>query len=190
MPFFLTPDGFGVYVDTRVEVDFDFRADGEIGISFAEGSNGERAEIYLFEGTPKEIMNEFRSMAGYPRLFPKWVLGAWMSANRWKTQAEIEKQVEISQRLGFPHSVIVVEPWSDLSTHYLWNGSLCPEKNGDEFSSYSEMDFSKSSYWQDPKEMVEKLHGEGLKLLLWVIPIYAQGASIETDWNVAQRSRG
>ncbi len=187
MPFFLTPDGFGVYVDTRVEVDFDFRVDGEIGISFAEGSNGERAEIYLFEGTPKEIMNEFRSMAGYPRLFPKWVLGAWMSANRWKTQAEVEKQVEISQRLGFPHSVIVVEPWSDLSTHYLWNGSLCPEKNGDEFSSYSEMDFSKSSYWQDPKEMVEKLHGEGLKLLLWVIPIYAQGASIETDWNVAQR---
>ena len=83
MPFFLTPDGFGIYVDTRVEVDFDFRADGEIGISFAEGSNGERAEIYLFEGTPKEIMNEFRSMAGYPRLFPKWVLGAWMSANRW-----------------------------------------------------------------------------------------------------------
>ena len=30
MPFFMTPDGFGVYVDTYVEVDFDFTQEDRI----------------------------------------------------------------------------------------------------------------------------------------------------------------
>ena len=91
MPFLLTPDGFGLYADTYVEVDFDLSKEGEITLSFQEGSRGERAEVYLFEGTPKQILTQFRTLAGMPRLFPKWTLGAWMSANRWHTQEELEE---------------------------------------------------------------------------------------------------
>ena len=91
MPFLLTPDGFGLYADTYVEVDFDLSTEGEITLSFREGSCGERAEVYLFEGTPKQIITQFRTLTGMPRLFPKWALGAWMSANRWHTQEELEE---------------------------------------------------------------------------------------------------
>ncbi len=184
MPFLLTPDGFGLYADTYVEVDFDLSKEGEITLSFQEGSRGERAEVYLFEGTPKQILTQFRTLAGMPRLFPKWTLGAWMSANRWHTQEELEEQRRLTKEYNFPHNVMVVEPWSDLTTHYLFYGSSVPHKEGDECAALEEMTFS--APWQDPKRLIGDLHADGLHLLLWIVPIYAQGVNIETGWNVPQ----
>ena len=184
MPFLLTPDGFGLYVDTYVEVGFDLRTEGEITLAFEEGSRGEQADVYLFEGTPKQILTQFRTLTGMPRLFPKWVLGAWMSANRWRTQDELEEQRRLTRQYGFPHNVMVVEPWSDLTTHYLWNGSTIPPKAGDECAPLSEITFGEP--WKDPKALIDGLHADGLHLLLWVVPMYAQGVNIETAWNVPQ----
>lgn len=186
MPFCLTPDGFGLYVDTYLEVDFDFRNEGEIVVTFPVGSKGEKADVWYFEGAPKEIIKQFRSIAGMPRLFPKWTLGAWMSANRWHTQEEVEEQLALTKELGFPHNVIVIEPWSDRTTHYLWAGSSCPHKEGDEAASYAEMDFSQSE-WHSPADLIGRIHADGLKLLLWTVPQYAQGINLETECNVEQR---
>ncbi len=184
MPFFLTPDGFGIYVDTYVEVDFDFRKEGELTITFGAGTNGEEANVWYFEGTPKEILEEFRKFAGLPRVFPKWVLGSWMSANRWHTQAEVEEQRALTRKYNFPHNVLVIEPWSDLSTHYLFNGCTVPRKAGDEYASFSELHFSEP--WPDPRALVDGLHADGIRVLLWVVPQYAQGVNIETRFNVEQ----
>ena len=49
MPFFFTPDGFGMYVDTYVEVDFDFRTEGEVTIEFPRDSFGNRADVNCFD---------------------------------------------------------------------------------------------------------------------------------------------
>ena len=182
MPFFLTPDGFGVYVDTYTEVDFDFRKEGEITVEFPKGSRGEQAKVWLLEGTPKEILKEFRSLSGMPRVFPKWVLGAWMSSNRWNCQADVEEQRELTKKHGFPHSVFVIEPWSDLTTHSIWNGAKCTAPVGDPVH-YTDLDFT-GSVWYDPKKMTEELHADGLHLLLWIVPIFAQGANLESHCNV------
>lgn len=187
MPFFLTPDGFGLYVETYAEVDFDLRQEGEITVEFPVGSRGEEAKVWLLEGTPKEIITEFRSLAGMPRLFPKWVLGAWMSSNRWHTQAEIEEQLELTKKHNFPHSVLVIEPWSDHSTYYLWSGSSCKPKKGGEVISAKDVDTSTSAFWQDPKKLVDDVHAAGLKLLLWTVPSHAQGENIMSSCNVDQR---
>lgn len=186
MPFMVTPDGFGIYVDSYAEVDFDLRISDKIVVSCLRGTNGELPEIYLFEGTPKEIIGQFRSLVGMPRLFPKWVLGGWMSSNRWNCQSDIEEQVKLTAKYGIPHNVLVIEPWSDLTTHYLWNGSKMPHKNGDQFGTLAEMDFSESEQWQNPKAMIDSLHKKGIKVLLWVVPIYAQGVNIEGDCNLEQ----
>ncbi len=187
MPFFLTPDGFGIYVDTYVEVDFDFRKEGELTISFPAGSHGEEANIWYFEGTPKEILTQYRTLVGLPRLFPKWVLGAWMSANRWHTQEEVEEQRMLTKKLNFPHNVLVIEPWSDLTTHYLFNNCSIPPKEGNEAATYAEMHFSEP--WQDPRALVDALHADGIRVLLWVVPVYAQGGNLETRCNVEQALR-
>lgn len=183
MPFLLTPNGFGIYVATYLEVDFDLREEGKITVTFPVGSKGEQAEVYLLEGSPKEITSQFRSLAGMPKLFPKWVLGAWMSANRWHTQDEVEEQMRITKELNFPHSVLVIEPWSDCTTHFLWRGSRCPDLQGDEKTEFSQMDFSASEHWRDPKAMIADMHADGLKCLLWIVPIYAQGVNLETPDN-------
>lgn len=184
MPFFLTPDGFGIYVDTYVEVDFDFRQRDKIVLSFARESDGSVADVYLFEGTPKEILFGFRSLVGMPRIFPRWALGAYMSANRWRTQAEIEEQRTLTKRYGFPHNVIVAEPWSDLTTHVLFNGSTLSSE-GEQREEYTLADISFGAPWEDPKRLIDDLHADGLHLLLWIVPIYAQGVNLETGWNTA-----
>ncbi len=187
MPFFLTPDGFGLYVETYVEVDFDLRQDGVISVEFPVGSKGEQAKVWLLEGTPKEIISQFRSLAGMPRVFPKWVLGAWMSSNRWHTQREVEEQLELTKKHNFPHSVLVIEPWSDHSTYYCWSGSSCKPKKVGEVISAKDIDTSASEFWQDPKKLVDDIHAAGLKLLLWTVPSHAQGENIMSSFNEAQR---
>lgn len=184
MPFFATPNGFGIYVETYVEVDFDLTKDGEITVSFEAGSNGEKAKVYLLEGSVKQIIGEFRRIAGMPRIFPKWVLGSWMSSNRWSNRSDVEEQLENTKKYGFPHSVLVVERWSDLTTHCIWNGASATGIPMAEPVKYDGLDFSASEDWNDPKELVEEIHADGLKMLLWVIPIYAQDSSVETGCNV------
>lgn len=186
MPFFMTTDGFGVYVDTYVEVDFDFTEKDKVTIFIHKGTDGKIPKVYLLEGSPKEIIYQFRQVTSMPKVFPKWVLGAWMSANRWNCESFVREQVEKTKQLGFPHNVLVIEPWSDLTTHYLFDGSKIPHKKGDEFAKLSEVDFSDSKRWIDPKKMIDDLHDDGLKVLLWVVPIYAQGVNIEGDNNIEQ----
>ena len=181
MPFFMTPDGFGIYVDTYVEVDFDFRKDGEITITYPVGSKGEIADIWLLEGSMKEILFQFRSLTGFPRVFPKWALGAWMSANRWITQEELEEQRALTKKYGFPHNVMVVEPWSDLTTHALFRGSTTKAREDMKYP-LSEITFSEP--WSDPKKLIDDLHADGLHLLLWIVPIYAQEGDMESECNV------
>lgn len=181
MPFFMTPDGFGIYVDTYVEVDFDFRKEGEIGISYPVGSKGEIADIWLLEGSMKEILFQFRSLTGFPRVFPKWALGAWMSSNRWSTQDELEEQRALTKKHGFPHNVMVVEPWSDLTTHALFKGSTAKVREDMKYP-LSEISFSQP--WSDPKQLIDRLHADGLHLLLWIVPIYAQQGCMESEYNV------
>ena len=187
MPFFFSTEGFGFYIDTYVEVDFDFRDPSLIDISFAPGSKGEVAKIYYFEGQPKDILKEFRTLLGMPRMFPRWALGAWMSSNRWQSEAELREQMALAKKYDIPHNVMVCEPWSDATTHYLWMGSKQPLKPGDEGPSAEELDFSESKVWVDPKKLISDLHNEGLHLLLWLVPIYAEGTEVQSTWNEEQR---
>ncbi len=184
MPFFVTPNGFGIYVETYVETVFDLTKEDEIVISYEAGSNGEKAKIWLLEGSMKEIIGEFRKLAGMPRVFPKWVLGAWMSSNRWSSRSDVEEQLANRKKYQFPHNVLVIERWSDLTTHCIWKDVRATSIPMEEPIKYDELDFSSSKDWDDPKEMIREIHEDGLKALLWVVPVYAQDSSLETDCNV------
>lgn len=185
MPFFFSSEGFGVYVDTYVEVDFDFRKENLIDISFKDDSFNSEIFIYLFKGTPKEILKEFRSIVGFPKLFPKWVLGSWMSSNRWRKQEEIYEQLELNKKYDFPHNVLVIEPWSDLTTRYSFMNSTTKTRKGNEYiNSYKDVKYEGN--WPNPKQMIDDIHDQGLHLLLWLVPIYAQGHDLETSFNKEQ----
>lgn len=172
-PFFWTDTGFGVYVDTDEVTTFAFHEDS-IEITLPE-----TADVVLFAGSPETMMREYMRLFGSAVLPPEWTLGVWVSANRWNCQQDVEILLENLKKYDFPASVVVLEAWSDEATFYIWNGAKYTPAPHGEALSYANFDFSHSP-WPDPKGMVEKLHGEGLKLLLWQVPVYKKQGQEET----------
>ena len=184
IPFFMTPDGFGIYVDTYVEVDFDFRIDNRITINFSLDSFGNVPKVYMFMGSMKEILTLYRKLTGFPRVFPKWVLGAWMSSNRWHNDEEVRLELKHNKEYGFSHNVLVIEPWSDLTTYVIVNGCKVDLVGNGDYAKLKDLDFKNNKIWPDFPKLVSDIHDEGMKLLLWVVPIYAQDECMETKLNV------
>ncbi|MDR1468267.1 MAG: glycoside hydrolase [Spirochaetaceae bacterium] len=165
MPFFFTDSGFGFYADTLRLTVFDFGE--EICVTLPSGT-----PFFLFAGSPARIIGAYMSCLGKPVLPPKWVLGPWISANRWRTQAQVEAQIGLLEKHGFPATVLVIEAWSDEATFYIFNGAEYRAVGGGETLAYDDFDFSRSAFWQNPREMIQKLHDAGLRLVLWQIPAY------------------
>lgn len=172
VPFFFTDHKLGVFIDTFTVTEYDFGE--EISIKIAKDSKGQLPVIYFFHGAPAEILQNFSKITGKPALIPKWSLGPWMSANRWNTQEEVMKQLEYVKKYNIPHSVMVIEAWSDEATFYLFNG------HGE---------------WKDPKEMVQLLLDKGIHLLLWQIPVLKRmehgerNELLEQDWEYAVKNK-
>lgn len=148
IPFFFTNTGLGVYVDSWVINRFEFG--DSIKITISRDSSGEFPEIYFFLGTPEDIIMEYVNLTGKPSITPKWSFGPWISANRWNNEKLVEEQIALLEKHKFPATVMVLEAWSDEATFYRWND------NGE---------------WKKPKEMIDKLHAMGIKLLLWQCPV-------------------
>jgi alpha-D-xyloside xylohydrolase len=164
MPFF-TDSGFGFYADTLRLTVFDFGED--IFITLPGGT-----PFFLFAGSPARIIGEYMSCLGKPVLPPKWALGPWISANRWRTQAQVETQLDLLEKYGFPATVLVIEAWSDEATFYIFNGAKYQAVGGGETLKYDDFDFTQSEFWQDPRELAKKIHATGLRLVLRQIPAY------------------
>ncbi|MCX7771577.1 MAG: glycosyl hydrolase [Clostridia bacterium] len=169
IPFFFTDSGFGVFIDSYCVTKFNFLSSG-ITIDISREYIGKMPDIYVFLGTPKEMVSSFTLLTGRPVMPPKWAMGPWMSGHRWNTQALVEEQIEEMEQSGLPFNVLVIEAWSDESTFYIWNDAKYDVKPGQEMFKYSDFDFTGNKYWNNPKEMIEKLHEKGIRLILWQIP--------------------
>ncbi len=165
-PFFFTDSGLGLYVATDRRTVFDFSG-GEIVITLPAG-----APVYVGAGSPRQLVGEYMRLFGPAKLPPKWAFGPWISANHWSTQSQVEEQIGRLAEHGYPATVLVVEAWSDEATFYAWNGARYAAVPGGGALRCEDMDFSQSRQWPDPKAMIRRLHGAGLHLVLWQIPVY------------------
>jgi alpha-D-xyloside xylohydrolase len=168
IPFFFTNHEFGVYVDTQAVSKFKF--EDKIQIHIRKDSKGKLPVIYLFEGAPKEIIESFSKITGKPVITPKWSFGPWMSANRWNTEKEVLRQLSLTEQYEIPHSVMVLEAWSDEATFYRFN------EHGE---------------WDNPKRMTKELLDKGIHLILWQIPVLKRmdhgekHEFLDKDWQYA-----
>ena len=177
-PFLMTVDGFGIYVKTELFVEFDLRNDNEIIITFLGDVTDTYPEIIIYEGSPKEIIGQFKKDTINTKVFPKWVLGAWMSSNRWEKDEHIYEQLDEMKNSKIPHNVMVIERWSDLTTFYNWWGSESSLINGDEYHTYGGFLFDKGLF-KNPKKLFEDIHKENLHVILWDLPVFATSRSVE-----------
>lgn len=162
-PFFMTEAGFGIYVETKEKTVFSFGEPIRCRIP-------EDAAVYVFTGSMQEILHDYIALTGKASLPPAYAFGIWISANRWNCERDVEEQIAMLKRYDFPASVLVLEAWSDEATFYIWNGADYRVKQGT--PRYEDFDFTQSRYWKNPRGMIEKLHGEGIRLVLWQIPVW------------------
>lgn len=173
VPFFISSQGYGLWVKTDREVIFDM-AESDAAVwkieSDAGDSNSDLAFDLMPQGEPNAIIQEFTRLTGRSKMPPSWVFGLWMSSNDWNSQAEVEKQYALTQKHKIASTVLVIEAWSDEANFYIWNDAQYKLKAGGDAFSYSDFTFPKEGRWTDPKGMTDKLHAGGTRLILWQNP--------------------
>ena len=169
VPFFISSQGYGIYIDTKAFLKFDMGR-SKIG---THSFTAEAAEITfnIIPGSPKEVISEFTNITGKPVMLPKWAFGPWMSSNNWDSDSEVRKQVELTNKYDIPATVLVIEAWSDEATYYMFNDAIYEENDGSTAVKYCNLKFPEWGRWPDPKGLINHLHDNDLKCILWQIPI-------------------
>lgn len=173
-PFFLSSLGYGQYQETNREVDYDLAsADADQVVICVELGADQRHSTHWFcPDTPAAVIQQYTAMTGKPSLPPKWVFGLWMSSNEWNSQEIVLDQLRQTIDNHIPASVLVIEAWSDERNFYIWNDAqidLLPPSQRPTLKDYH---FPAGGKWPDPLGMIQELHKNGIRLVLWQIPAY------------------
>ncbi|MDX6259545.1 MAG: hypothetical protein QOH84_1233, partial [Kribbellaceae bacterium] len=177
VPFVTNSAGYGIYVpSTRYSV-------FNLGTHFSDmagftvdtgGALNSTVDYYFFTGTRAEMLDQYTATTARPKLPPKWSFGLWGSANEWNTQAEVNAELANMTSNQIPHTAMVLEQWSDEATFYLWHGATYTPKPGNQALTYADLTFPAGGEWTDPKAMVTAAHNQGVKMVLWQIPVLKQ----------------
>lgn len=173
VPFYFTNKDYGFFLNStyysRFNLDPDKSNRCEIVSNFGRKFNGE-FQYYLFgDGKPSEIIADFANLTGKSERIPVWTLGPWISANEWDKQSEVESQIDSLKKYDIPNTVVVLEAWSDEETFYIFNDAVYKPKPGSEKLSLKDLKFT--GRWPDPVGMINNLHKDNMKLVLWNIPV-------------------
>ena len=165
--------GYGLHINSSRWMQFDLAAsDTNLWTLEADLGPDETLQLIPYNGDdPFAIVGQFANATGPVTLPPQWAFGLWMSSNEWNSQARVLYEVEQSLKHGIEPSVLVIEAWSDETTFYIWNDAQYTPRQGDHMPYYSDFTFPSEGKWPDPKAMVDHLHANHIKLLLWQIPV-------------------
>ncbi len=187
LPFFMLDNGYGFFVESKKELSFDLDMPMRI-----KNLDVKKDRLVILKGSYKECIKDFLTLTGATKKAPDWVFGPWISAHRWNSQKMVEAVQEKLRTMDFPITALVLEQWSDEATFYIFNGATYPDK---EVLAYEDFSFEHSP-WPDPKAMIDKLHDDGIKLLLWQCPVVKYIPEEEPynlrhakEWERAQKER-
>lgn len=173
VPFFLSSQGYGFYIDTARFSTFDLANKCEDHWQFqADLGNDANLNFHVYAGSePKQNLQMFSRQVGLPQLPPDWAFGHWISSNEWNSQALVTEQLRLSQVHDIPATVLVIEAWADEKTFYIWNDAQYTPKPADQPFHLSDFTFPADGLWPDPKGMIDEMHRQGVRLVLWQNPV-------------------
>jgi alpha-D-xyloside xylohydrolase len=151
VPFFLSSRGYGLFVHTGAPVTFDFgRTFGQHNTVYTQD---EELDLFLFLGTPKEVLSEYTRLTGRSPVPPLWSFGFWMSRITYRSEAEVRDVAAKLRRHRIPSDVIHLDTgWFETE----WRGDYR---------------FSKSRF-PDPARMIADLKKDGFRVSLWQYPSF------------------
>lgn len=133
--------------------------------------------IVLLFGEHSSQLQTMYCKTGQPQPVANWVFGPWMSSNNWDSQSEVLKQMDLTLEHQIPSTMLVIEQWSDEATFYNFNDSIYKEiaEHGLKYDEYTYPEWGR---WPNPKQMVDQLHENGIKCMLWQIPVIKHVANL------------
>lgn len=158
IPFFMSTAGYGLWVDTYSAATFDFDiSSADIVVSFT----GDKLRLVMIEGPQFPlILDRFTALAGRTQLPPYWAFAPWKARDVHFNEAEVAEDADRTRALGLPGDVVLVDsPWAD---------------------GYNTFRFSTKQF-AHPKEMIEHLHQQGFKLVLWLTPFINNNTQQPTE---------
>ena len=154
IPFFFSNLGYGAFIHTAAPLTVD------VGQSYI-GANklfmkDEDLDMFLFWGTPKEILSEYTALSGRPEMPPLWSFGTWMSRISYFTEDEGREVAKHLRANRIPADVIHFDTgWFDVD----WQ---------------CDYEFSPARF-KDPAKMIKDLDKDGFKICLWQLPYFVPG---------------
>jgi alpha-glucosidase (family GH31 glycosyl hydrolase) len=174
VPYFANSAGYGVHVSSTRYAIFNLATHRSDMAGFTVDTGGDlnsTLTYQMFTGDQTQMLDDYTAETGRPLLPPKWAFGLWGSANEWNTQAEVDSWLDQVDSSGIPHSVLVLEQWSDEATFYLWKDAQYSPTTGGASLDYGDLTFPAGGAWSDPQQMVDDAHAQGVKVILWQIPV-------------------
>lgn len=178
IPFYISNRGYGTYLNSTYYVQYRLATDASNRATIRANTGGAvntGMDLYYFAGTPSEISQKYANVVGTPKLPDVWAFGPWISANEWNKQSEVLEQVAKTNQYNIPTTALVIEAWADEETFYIWGDAQYTPGSATWIPQKS--DFTFTGRWPDPAGMVDTLHENGIKVLLWQLPVIKSASS-------------
>jgi alpha-D-xyloside xylohydrolase len=146
IPFFLSSQGYGMFVHTSAPVTFDFgKTYDQHNVVY---TGDENLDIFVFLGDPKEILSEYTALTGRSPVPPLWSFGFWMSRITYKSEDEVRDVASKLRQYRLPTDVIHLDTgWFETD----WRSNY-------QFS---------TTRFRDPARMIADLKKQGFHISLW-----------------------
>ena len=152
VPFFLSSRGYGMFVHSSAPMTFDFGHDYDSATTLHVGDDV--LDLFVFLGSPAEILEEYTALTGRSPLPPLWSFGLWMSRITYKSEAETREVAGMLRQHRVPCDVI------HLDTGWFETDWLCDYK------------FSANRF-DNPARMIRELREKvGFRISLWQLPYF------------------
>jgi alpha-D-xyloside xylohydrolase len=146
IPFFMSSNGYGMFVHTSAPVTFDFgQYYDQHNVIYTKDEN---LDLFIFLGSPKDILSEYTSVTGRSPVPPLWSFGFWMSRITYKAEDEVRDVAAKLREHQIPADVIHLDTgWFETD----WRSNY-------KFS---------TSRFRDPAKMISDLKQQGFHISLW-----------------------
>ncbi len=159
VPFFLSSQGYGVFINTTRRIHYCLGSQSTISAMFEV--TGSELDYFVIAGPmPGDIIRRYWDLTGQPSVPPYWTFGFWSSRYGYRNRAGVEEVADGYRARHIPCDVIHLDPWwmggPDRWCTLVWDTQAFP----------------------DPAGLIARLRQQGFRVSLWINPYVPQGTPL------------
>ena len=151
VPFYFSNRGYGIFMHTSAPITADF-GQSYIGAQRLFMAD-EQIDLFVFFGSPKDILDEYTNITGKSPMLPLWSFGTWMSRITYFSQEEGLNIARQLRKHKIPADVI------HFDTGWFGVDWQC------------DYEFAHDRF-PDPVGMLKQLKNDGFHTCLWQLPYF------------------